>query len=114
MKIIIENSAHNSIESIFEHFLKYSTKKAIQTTENLYSYLYFLETSPYIGKIITELSNNNFRELIFRKNKHSTYRIIYYISKAQNIIYIINIISCKQNLNKFLKSNSYFKKYYNL
>ena len=40
MKIIIENSAHNSIESIFEHFLKYSTQKAIQTTENLYSYLY--------------------------------------------------------------------------
>lgn len=114
MKIVIDDLAKQTLINVYYFNFKYSPRNAIEFSKRILSKIHALETFPYIGKPITELSNNNFRELIFRKNKHSTYRIIYYISKAQNIIYIINIISCKQNLNKFLKSNNYFKKYYNL
>lgn len=38
---------------------------------------------------------------------------MYYVSEKSNTIYILNIINCKQDLNNILKSNNYFKKYFN-
>lgn len=112
MRIIIQNTAHNSIENIFEYISKYSMKSAIETIEGIYTYIYELGSSPDIGRYIPEIRDKNFRELIYRKTKHSRYRIIYYISKSRNKIYIINIINCKQNFIRILKIHNFFKNFY--
>lgn len=80
MKIIVQDTAHNSINSIFEYLSNYSIKNAIETIEGIYSRIYDLESSPYIGRYIPEMWDKRFRKLIYRKNKRSRYRIFYYVS----------------------------------
>lgn len=112
MKVIIQNTAHNSIDSIFDYLSNYSIKNAIETIEGIYDRIYSLENSPYIGIYVPEIYDKHFRELIYKKNKKSVYRIVYYISESNGIIHIISIINCKQNFIKFLKLHNYFKNYY--
>ena len=114
MKIIIEDSVRQSLDDIFYYNLLYSTSNALETDTSILQYIQVLNNSPYIGKKIPEIANDHFRELIYRRTKQSTYRIMYYISKKKNIIYIFDIVNCKQNFHRILKLHNYFKKYYNL
>lgn len=106
MKILISNSTHASIESIFEYLSKFSITSANKFLQNIYSRIYELEFFPYIGRHIPDLKNIYFRELIYEK-----YRIIYVISKKRNLIYVHTVINSKQNFkpifdtifNDFLK-----------
>ena len=95
MKIIIEDMAHNSIDNIFDYLFNYSIRNAIETIEEIYSKIEILENFPYIGRYIREMSDSRFREIIYRKTRHSGYRIMYYISEKSNTIYIFNIMNSK-------------------
>lgn len=86
---------------------------SVEVIEEIYEKIYDLEYSPYLGRYIPEIEDKRFRELIYIRNKHSGYRIMYYISEKTDTIYIIGIINCKQDFNKYLKVHNYFKKYYN-
>ena len=42
MQIIIQDTAHNSIDNTFEYLSNYSIQNAIETTEEIYSKIYDL------------------------------------------------------------------------
>ena len=86
MQIIIQDTAHNSIDNTFEYLSNYSIHNAIETTEEIYSKIYDLENYPYIGN---------------------------YISEVTDTIHILYIANCKQNFHLILKQNNYFSNYLN-
>ena len=112
MKVIVENSANQSLDNIFYYNLRYSLKNTIETDNNIRLHINDLADFPYIGKPITEIKNTNFREVIYKRTRQSSYRIIYYLSEISNTIYVINVLNSKQDFNKFLKLHNYFKNYF--
>ena len=113
MNIIIESLANECKINIFNYNSKYSLNAAIQTDIDLNQKIYILKTFPYIGRSIPEMSNSRFREIIYKKSRHSGYRIMYFVSDYDNSIHIFNIINSKQNFNKILKLHNYFNNYFN-
>ena len=116
MQIIIQDTAHNSIDNTFEYLSNYSIQNAIETTEEIYSKIYDLENYPYIWNYIskmTEIPDKKFREFIYKKRRNQAYRIIYYISEVTDTIHILYIANCKQNFHLILKQNNYFSNYLN-
>ena len=114
MQIIIDDLAKQSIIDIYYYNYQYSLKKAIEVNKNIFSHIHFLENSPYLGRYIPEMPNKQFREIIYKASRYSSYRIMYYISENSKTIYIFNIISTKQNFNQILKLHNYFNNYFNL
>jgi len=113
MKVIVPDMAHDSIDNLFEYLALYSSKNAIQIIEKIYDYIYSLSDMHYIGKSIPDLPDNHFRELIYKKNRKA-YRILYFILKETDEIYIVHVSSCKQDFNKILKLHNYFKNYFEI
>lgn len=99
MQVLMSNEAHKDIESIYEYISRDSIKYANETSENIYSRISELENSPYLGRYVPELSNKNFRELIYK-----SYRIVYDVSEASNIVYIYFVVHEKRNFKSFYKS----------
>lgn len=112
MKLVVDNLAKQSLIDIYYYNYQYSLKNAIETNRTIISHIHDLEYSPYIGRYIPEMSNKQFRELIFKTSKHSTYRIMYYISENTDTIYIFNIINSKQDFNHILKLHNYFNNHF--
>lgn len=113
MEIQVEDLARQQLINIYYYHFRYSLENAIETTQSIMKYIDYLKIFPYIGRTIPELNNEYFREIIYRKTRHSAYRIMYYISQKSNIIYVINIINCKQNFKSILKLHNYFSNYFN-
>ena len=114
MNVIIENTARISMDNIYYYNLRYSLKNALDIDNNIRLCINNLSNFPYSGRYVAEIPDNNFREIIYKKAKHSCYRIIYYISDITNNLYIINILNSKQDFNQFLKLNNYFQNYFKL
>lgn len=102
MKLILQNTAHDSLEDIFDYLANYSFKDAIETTENIYELIYNLKIHPNMGKMISNIKNKKFRELIYKKSRNA-YGIIYYISENTSTIQILYIANTKQNFNHIFK-----------
>ena len=113
MNVQVEDLAQQELIDIYYYNYQYSLKNAAETNENILRNIDMLEFSPYIGRYIPEMSDKRFREIIYRRNRHSGYRIMYYISEKTNIIYVFNIINSKQNFNRILKLHNYFNNYFN-
>lgn len=113
MRVIVESLAKKCLDDIFYYNFQYSIKNAIETDLSIMQYIENLESSPYIGRYIPEMSDKHFREIIFRKTRHSGYRIMYYISENTETIYIFNIINSKQDFNHILRLHNYFNNYFN-
>ena len=111
--IIIEDLAKNSIKSIYYYNMNYSLRNAIETNNAINAYIERLPNWPYMGRSIPELSNARFREIIYRKSRRSGYRIMYYLSQYTKTIYVFNVMNCRKDFNRILKSNNYFNKYLN-
>ena len=112
MKVQVEDLAKQQLIDIYYYNYNYSIKNAIETNENILEHIDMLEYSPYIGRYIQEMSDERFREIIYRKTRNSTYRIMYYISEKNNTIYVFNIINSKQNFYRILKLHNYFNNYF--
>ena len=112
MKVIVENSANLSMNNIFYYNLRYSLNNAIGTDDNIRFYINDLVDFPYTGRYVPEVSDKHFREIIYKKTRQSSYRIIYYISEFSDTIYVLNVFNSKQDFNKFLKLNNYFRNYF--
>ncbi len=113
MKILVENLAKKQLIDIYYYNYKYSLKTAIDTSKNIMARINKLKDSPYIGRYIKEMSSKSFREIIYRKTRHSGYRIMYYISEKSNTIYILSIINSRQDFKAILKLHNYFNNYFN-
>lgn len=114
MKIQIDDLARQSLIDIYYYNYQYSLKNAIETNRTILLYIHNLEDSPFIGRYIPEMSDKRFREIIYKRTRHSSYRIMYYISELSNTIYIINVINSKQDFKHILKLHNYFNNYFNL
>lgn len=114
MKVIVENSAENCIDNIFFYNMQFSLKNAIETDIEITKHIYSISNTPYIGRYIPEISNKNFREIIYKKSKHSGYRIMYYLSENTNTIYVFHVTNCKQDFKNILNLHNYFKNYFSL
>ena len=112
MHVIVEDSARKNIEDIYYYNYQYSLRNANDTDINLNEKIHSLEYLPYIGRYVPEISDKHFREIIYRRNRHSVYRIMYYISEENNTIYVFNIINSRQDFKRILKTHNYFKNYF--
>ncbi|MBR1884654.1 MAG: hypothetical protein IJ809_07035 [Clostridia bacterium] len=113
MKVIVENSAKMCIHNIFLNNCNYSINNAIKVDMNINQYLEKLNYFSYIGRYIPEINDKRFKEVIYRRNRKEGYRIMYYISKKKNIVYVFYVINCKQDFNLVLKQNDFYNKYHN-
>lgn len=86
------------MRSITKFSSKISTNYANRVVNEIYSTIYLIKDSPYIGRYVPELSNKHYRERIC-----GNYRIIYVVSEKYNTIFIRYIISGKQNSNLFFE-----------
>ena len=113
MKIIVETLAESCLDNIFNYNMQYSSKNALEVDKNIRAQINNLNKFSYLGKLIPEMSDSHFREIIYKKSRHSGYRIMYFVSDYDNSIHIFNIINSKQNFNKILKLHNYFNNYFN-
>lgn len=67
MRIIIQDTAHNSIDNLVNYIFNYTFKSPTETIEKIYEHIYKLENYSYIGRYIPEMSDKHFREL-YTKN----------------------------------------------
>lgn len=112
MKLIIQDTAHNSIDSTFNYLSRYSIKNAIKTIDGIYETLNSLENTPFIGGYVPEISDKHFRQLIFSNNRNQCYRIVYYVSELKETIYVLYVANCKQDLNRILRIHNYFNNHF--
>lgn len=99
----IGKTCTKDIQNIFDYISDDSIKYANLTTENINSRIADLEIFPFLGRMIPELQNQQYRELIYKN-----YRIVYKISECLDIIYILFIIHSKRNFYSYF--NSYINK----
>ena len=99
MNLIISNQVKNDIREIYKYVAKNSLKYANETANNIYSRIAELENSPYLGRYVPEISNKQYRELIYK-----SYRIVYSVTERTNNVYIHFVIHSKRNLKSFYKS----------
>ena len=114
MKVIVENLAKRGLDDIFYYNLQHSLKNAIDTDFAITEHIKKLTDTPYIGRYIPEISDKHFREIIYRKNRKSGYRIMYHVYDSKNTIRVFNIINCKQDFNRILTIHNYFKNYFEI
>ena len=94
MQIFMSNEAHEDIDSIFEYISHDSIKYANETSENIYSRIYELEKTPYLGRYVPKLPDKQ-------------YRIVYDISEDSKTVYIHFVVHGSRSFKSFY--NSYIK-----
>lgn len=94
MKIIINKDVKENLAEIYRYIARDSLKYANKTIENIYSRIYMLEFSPYLGRYVPELSSKYYRGLIYK-----SYRIVYTVDEETNIVYIHFVIHSKRDFN---------------
>ncbi len=112
MYVLVGDLARESLEDLYYYNAQYSFKNANEIDIGINQRIHSLESAPYIGRYIPEISDKHFREIIYRKTRHSEYRIMYYISETSDKIYVFNIINSKQDFYRILKLHNYFNNYF--
>ena len=91
MRIIWSPLAIDRVSEIADYIAKDKPSAAEKWINTMFSKVEQLESSPEIGRIVPEINNNQFRELIY-----GNYRIIYRVGKKQ--ISILTVRHGKQIL----------------
>lgn len=84
-EVIWSNAAITAIESIAEYIGSNSLKYAQLTVDQIFKRVTILETQPYSGHVVPEISDPTIREIHYK-----SYRIIYRVSDESKV-YIITI-----------------------
>ena len=92
MKVIVTQRAKHNLLDIFDYNVNISLNYAIRIDKKIRSYIEDLHHSPYIGRYVSEISDKHYREQICEN-----FRIIYFISEKENIIFIRYIFSSRQD-----------------
>ena len=98
MKVIVTKKAKSNLLDLFDYNAQISLNYAIRIDKKIRSYIEELQDLPYIGRYVPEISDKHYRERICEK-----YRIIYFISEKDNIIFIRYIFNAKQDKKRFLE-----------
>ena len=111
MKAIIEDLARECLTEIYYYNSYNSLNNAINIDKKITSYIYYLKNNPYLGRIVPEIADERFRELIYRKSRRDGYRIVYFVSEMTDTIHILYVANCKQDFNRILKLHNYFNNF---
>ena len=98
MKVIVTQRAKRNLLELFDYNANISLSYAIRIDKKIRSYIDELEYFPYIGRYVHEISDKRYRERICEK-----FRIIYFISEKENIVFIRYIFSLRQNKSMFFE-----------
>ena len=98
MKVVLTQRAKGDRLELFEYNSKISTNYAIRIDKKIRSYIENLKYFPYIGRYVPEISDRNYRERICEN-----YRIIYFISEKENILFIRYIFNARQDKKTFFE-----------
>ncbi len=98
MKVIVTQRAKNDRLELFDYNSKISLNYAIRIDKKIHSYIKDLNTTPYIGRYVPEISDKHYRERICEN-----YRIIYLVSEKHNTIFIRYIFNAKQDKTTFFE-----------
>ena len=98
MKVIVTQKAKRNLLELFDYNTQISLDYAIRIDKKIRSFIEQLQDSPYIGRYVPEISDKYYRERICEK-----YRIIYFISEKDNIIFIRYIFNTKQDKRRFFE-----------
>lgn len=98
MKVIVTQRAKHNLLDLFDYNANISLNYAIRIDKKIRSYIEDLQYSPYIGRYVPEISDKHYRERICEK-----FRIIYFISEKENIIFIRYIFSSRQDKRTFFE-----------
>lgn len=96
MEVILTQKAKHNLLDIFDYNTNISINYAVKIDKKIRSCIEDLQFYPYIGRYVPEISNKHYRERICEK-----FRIIYYISEKENIVFIRYIFSSRQNKKAF-------------
>ena len=66
MKINIPKRVRNSIQEIHDYIARDSIMYAEITVKNIYSKIYELKASQYLGRYVPELEDKNYLEIIYK------------------------------------------------
>ena len=69
MKIQIEDLAKQELINIYYYNYQFSSNRAIKINKEIQSYIHTLEFFQYNGRCIPEMSDERFRELIYKKSR---------------------------------------------
>lgn len=97
--VSISNEAYEDINSIYEYISRDSFKYAEKTSTDIYSLIYRLEQSPYLGRYVPEVKDKRLREVLYK-----SYRIVYTVHEEKNIVYIHFVLHGKRDFNSFYDS----------
>lgn len=98
MKVIVTQKAKRNLLELFDYNTQISLDYAIRIDKKIRSYIEELQDTPYIGRYVPEILDKHYRERICEK-----YRIIYFISEKDNIIFIRYIFNTKQDKRRFFE-----------
>lgn len=98
MKVVLTQRSRSDRLELFKYNSKISPNYAIRLDKKIRSYIKELENSPYIGRYVPEILDRRYRELICEK-----FRIIYFISEKDNIIFIRYIFNARQDKKRFFE-----------
>ena len=93
VKIVWTERSLTDLEDIAEYIAKDSAKYAKLTIEEIFNSTLILQKQPLIGRIVPELNDHRFRELIV-----GNYRIIYEHDKLK--VNILTVHHSKRDLRK--------------
>jgi toxin ParE1/3/4 len=96
-KIIWAESTDSDLKEIYDYIALDSSVNAKQFLKSLVQAVDKLALFPRIGRIVPELKDQSFREIIFHG-----YRIVYKLSEDNDDIEIILIIHAARDMTKLL------------
>ena len=97
MNLIFTEPFHASVAEIKEYISRDSTYYATLYIRKMITHIEILKRNSYLGRVIPEQDDINYRELIYGK-----YRVLYKVSKDK--VYLIRVIHGKRKFSKrFLK-----------
>lgn len=97
--LIISSQAKEDITQIYKYIVNNSIRYANKTSNNIYSLIYRLEDSPYLGRYVPEVKDKRLREVLYK-----SYRIVYTISEENNTVYIHFVLHSKRDFKSFYDS----------
>ena len=92
MKIIWSPLASEKLSEIAEHIALDKKEAALKWVNTIFEKVEKVTTFPNQGRIVPELKNNRYRELII-----GNYRVVYKV--LDNDIYVLTVRNLKQNLS---------------
>ena len=98
-KVRWTEKASSNLQAIYEYIAKDSKTYAARFIKSLIKATTKLEQMPFCGRIVPELEDYGFREVIFQN-----YRIVYRLVKGSEDVEILAVVHSAREINKAVRN----------